>query len=188
MAGNFPPGFLGWQARIDAISEALGGSAVVREWVATEFAEKLRATMAIARGVRDYDLPWRVAWTMATTAEFDQASAERERVMGIEQYEPIAAEVEWNGAMIRRREAGVWLEGGGYRLLIGLASVDRDDSHPRGGNWRTHMCDEAMSASGQRYGPGKHSSVNSKSRAAAIRSLDKLVESFFGVQLKPVGQ
>lgn len=157
----------------------------MREWVAREFADKLRESMAVARGIRTYDLPYGVAWTMATTAEFDRASAERERVMGIEQFEPIAVEAAWRGAMIRRRETAAWLEGGGYRLLIGLASIDRAEEHHRGENWRAHLCKEAMDASPERYGPGRHSSINAKTRAASIRSLDKLVETFFHVQLKP---
>lgn len=188
MTSNFGDGFLGFQARIDAIAEALGGDAEVREWVASEFAERLRRTMATMRGCREYTLPWRIFWTMATTAEFDAGGRQAERIMGIEQYEPIEAQATWRGAQLARRGATIWLEGGGYRLIVAMASRDDGESARKGKErWRAHITDEAASASGRSYGPGCHKSANAGSRAAAIKAAERIVKAFLGVELGAPG-
>jgi hypothetical protein len=186
---NFGDGFLGFQARIDAISEALG-EAALRPAVAKMFIRILEIEVRAARGLDSYGgLPYGVWWTMATTAEFDAACERAERVMKASSLDPIAATASWRGTQLNLRDTSVYAEGGGYRLKAahcfeGSARYNhrlrRDEVQ-----WQVGIDDDFLDCTTGRYGysGGKPKTTHAKSRETAIKAMRRFVKDFLGVEL-----
>lgn len=120
MSSNFPTGFFGFRARMDAMAEMLGGDALAKCAVERVFAEDLESVAK--RSYDDSDrpftmhLPHHAGWTRATEADFDRAAeiAEGRFLLGDEFQ--AAGEVDY----------------GAYKIVWGLGWIVRIPNPNRG--------------------------------------------------------
>ena len=186
---NMGDGFLGFQARMAAIVEALGEPRL-QPYVAAEFRDHLVKEMQRARGIHGYQgrgrgLPMFLEWTLATAAEFDQAARTADDVLSLGRNIPASAQARFLGTTLVLRDTAVWVEGGGYRLL----AIHAYEGHPTY-NYRTRQdevkWDVSLVREWQNCFPtasGRPTSTHAKSKDAAVKAMKRMAKDFMGVEL-----
>lgn len=182
-------GFGTFQDDIRRVVEDLGGSPAVTKWVSSLFVQRLYAVIVEATGERFFSAP-RHAWTTAAPAHFEAAAGAAVLTLGIGRLslERVESEAVWEGATLRRRGNGVWVEGRCYRLLAGVVASDsRYDSRKRAAVeiWRSHITRDAVDVLPHN---GMKASAQTATEAAGIKSLERIIGAFFGVELRGVAQ
>lgn len=188
---NEGDGFLRFQARIDAITDAIG-EPKLRPAIAKQFAAALEHEMRTARNLPMWGvLPFGVWWTMATTAEFNFATRRAETVLSAPRSAlsmPTTAESTWLGTRLRLRDTRVYAEGGGYRLTAAFCFEGSPRFNRRTGlnepQWQISVSDDVVEAATGRYSGNRPKSTHAKSRDAAVKALRRIVKDFYGVDLK----
>lgn len=190
---NFLTGFHGFQMRIDAIAEAVGGDPALRTCIAEDFDAQLRRSMAVLRKLPLYDqsIHWRIAYTQATSEEFDHAVEQMEKILRQSQ-EPILARGLYRTMTLVQRGTAVYIEGGDYGLRI--ASRYRNDHaerrvgpgqyEKRQDSWTISISDHATTLRGTTT--IKPSRVDAHSTEAADRALRAIVERHLVIKMKIV--
>lgn len=180
---NMGDGFLGFQARMAAIVEALGEPRL-QPYVAAEFRDHLVKEMERARGINGYQgrgrgLPMFLEWTLATAAEFDQAGRTADDMLSVARNIPVTAQGRFLGTSLVLRDTAVWVEGGGYRLLVIHAY-----------NYRTRQnevkWDVSLVREWQNRFPtanGRPTSTHAKSKDSAVKAMKRMAKDFMGVDL-----
>jgi hypothetical protein len=187
---NFGDGFLGFQAKIDMIAEALGEPSL-RPAVAKMFSRILEIEMCAARGLESWGgLPYGIWWTMATTAEFDAASRRAEDVMGIKLAVPVTATGIWKGTRLNLRDTSVYAEGRGFRLRVASSFEGSPRYSHRSRQdetqWQIGIDDDVLDCVTGRFGysGSKPKTTHAKTRPAAIKATLRMVNDFLGVRLE----
>jgi hypothetical protein len=124
MTGNYPCGFDGFQARIEAVTEMLGGTLFARMEVEREFVDALQIVLRRRLGdgerleerLEDRRDTW---WTAATDEDFAAAVAAETRFRG---HAPAPESGRWrvgpaHGDAVLRG-ADLWLETAGGHILL----------------------------------------------------------------------
>jgi len=186
---NMGDGFLGFQARMAAIVEALGEPRL-QPYVAAEFRDRLVKEMERARGIRGYQgrgrgLPMFLEWTLATAAEFDQAGRAADDMLTVGRNIPVTAQARFMGTTLVLRDTAVWAEGGGYRLLV-LHAYEGHPSYDRRSREMVTKWDVSLVREWQNCFPtdsGKPTSTHAKSKDAAVKAMKRMAKDFMGVEL-----
>lgn len=183
-------GFAVFPSGINTMVEAIGEPSLY-QYVASEFSDALRKRIEVGRPIRWPELPFYLHWTMATDDEFAKAAAEVLARSAVEQSalsRAVDAEVKWRGAMLRLRDEAVWVEGGGFHLLVAYTSADRYPSYDRKARaevkkWTVSMDKGFLDSIRMSSSAAHHTSASSKDRAGAIKSMRGMVTKFLGVTL-----
>src|SRR5437016_3604338 len=124
MIGNYPRGFDGFQARIEAVTEMLGGTLFARMEVEREFVDALQIALLRRLGtgqrLEDHRETW---WTAATDEDFAAAALAEARFRG-HASEPEAGRWRvgpaYGDAVLRGSD--LWLETTGGHVLLALGA------------------------------------------------------------------
>jgi len=124
MTGNYPCGFDGFQARIEAVTEMLGGTLFARMEVEREFVDALQIAVRQRLGqghrLEDRRHTW---WTAATSEDFAAAAAAEGRFRG-HAVEPESGR--WRVGPARGdavlRSEDLWLETAGGHVLLAFGA------------------------------------------------------------------
>jgi len=187
VTSNHRPGFEGFQSRLDAMVEALGGHHFARVAVAQDMADRLRRLVDSRLG---YEATCGLTFSeylLATAGEFDAAAATTEKIVYREHAEPAdAVSAPIHGGTIALRDTRLWFETDRAALLLAHAYEDPHHHHRKGGKarWGVGLTDEAKAyfyhAGGKE--PAQ-SSTSAGSRDGALKSLRRLAETAFGAPL-----
>lgn len=186
---NMGEGFLGFQARMAAIVEALGEPRL-QPYVAAEFRDHLVKEMERVRGIRGYQgrgrgLPMFLEWTLATPSEFDQAARTADDVLSVGRNIPAMASAPFLGTRLVLRDTAIWAEGGGYRLLV-IHAWEGHPSYDRRSRDMVTKWDVALVREWQNCFPtagGRPTSTHAKSKDAAVKAMRRMAKDFMGVEL-----
>lgn len=148
---NYPDGFPGFQGRIEALTEALGGHEAARTIVEDQYVRSLREVICH----RLYGKSWSsgerysALWTAATDADFNDAHDAAMRF-----FRPRDEEIihEWQSlalsATIRLRQCTLFLERDEYAASLAIGAPDTSGAarlHPaqttRRDPWHIHLTD-----------------------------------------------
>lgn len=186
---NMGDGFLGFQARLAAIVEALGEPRL-QPYVAAEFRDRLTKEMERARGIHGYQgrgrgLPMFLEWTLATAAEFDQAGRTADDMLSVARNIPVTAQAPFLGTTLVLRDTAIWAEGGGYRLLV-IHAYEGHPSYDRRSRDMVTKWDVSVVREWQNCFPtasGRPTSTHAKSKEAAVKAMKRMAKDFMGVDL-----
>lgn len=191
--GNFPSGFHGFVAHIDAVTEAMKGDDKLRECIAKEFSDQLQRVMNDLRKPQwPNRLPWNLFWTMATSEEFDKTCSDMERILRWRTVNGIVAKGEYRGMEVVQRGDGdncIYIEGGGYGLRIAMRFEDEHAKYGREKNyekrpdvWRISINDHAETLRGSM--PSLPTLVTTYSEKKADQALREIVKRHLGIDMK----
>jgi hypothetical protein len=183
--------FEAFQAKIDAITAAIG-EPTVRPYVADVFADTLRDTMRDTRRAPSYgkgSLPWGLEWTLATQDEFAEATQRGDAHLCRSQFLPPKAQGRWRGTVMTLRDDDVWIERGGYRLLVASAFIGTSSTYDRASGtyitkWQISINRRYESKIGCSSSGPKMS--HAKEPDAAIKTLRRMVKDLVGCDLANV--
>ena len=184
---NFPSGFEGFQCRLEAMVEALGGHNFVRIAVAQDMADGLRHIVDSRLGGYDATRGLTFAeYLLATASEFDAAAAAVERMVYREHEEPAdAISAPIHGGAFALRDTRLWFETDRAALLMAHAYPDNGHTRRSGKErWSVSVTDDAKAFF--HHAGGKEPSLSSTgagSRDGAIKSLRRLAEAAFRAPL-----
>lgn len=173
---NRPTGYHGFKLAIEEATTSLGGP-WARKAVANLFTGQLYREIKATTGA--YYHQWGDAWTQATDADFDRATTACTEYLSRSRPEP-SLEAEWQGVHLRIRGNDAYLEGGGQALLVAMAAG-------HGEQWMIHVTDygEKILSETNHYRSSSPKSTHARSQEAALKSLRRIVQTFFGVELSP---
>ncbi|QCO18892.1 hypothetical protein D3869_26865 (plasmid) [Azospirillum brasilense] len=183
---NFPQGFEGMQARLDAMVEALGGSHFARVAVANELAGALRRVVNDRLGFAGSHGLTFAEYVLASRAEFDTASSTVEQRVYREMTEPSdAVSASVHGGVIALRGTCLWFETSRAALLLAHAYVDACHRRRAGKDrWSVSLTEEAKAYFFHAGGSEPaQSSTGAGSRDGAVKSLRRLAEVAFRAPL-----
>lgn len=173
---NRPTGYHGFKLAIEEATASLGGP-WARKAVANLFTGQLYREIQTTTGA--YYHQWGDAWTQATDADFDRATIVCTEYLSRSRPEP-TLEAEWQGVHLRIRGNDAYLEGGGQALLVAMAGG-------QGEQWMIHITDygEKILTETKHYLSNSPKSTHARSQEAALKSLRRIVQTFFKVELSP---
>lgn len=195
MTTNSHSGAFGiFKARLEAMAVELGGNEHVRTAVAWELKDSLAKILEarLGKGRRHFSLPYGIEWTFAGDEDFEKAVQHVTTLTCRKRSErKIVAKAPWRGAWIVQRELVVYLEGESGDIALNVAMVGGPESVHHGGksseSWPVFLTDRGkFCISGSTFlGGSKPTATHAKSRSAAEKSLQRMVNAFFGVELSP---
>lgn len=182
---NYGFGFPGFQNRIEAITDALGGDRKVRLAVGEYFKGALMEYHRSRRTTHDWQFD---CWTKTSERDFDHVGRLCEGQLAYVDPRPVLASAMYGGAVLELRAETCSLQGDGYRLTVGLISdMTVYDYQARGDvkKWSPFLTDTGAyviyaSAYAQGNGGGMKS-VSTRSLEAGQKALRKLMERHFKV-------
>jgi hypothetical protein len=186
---NFGTGFPGFKAAIEMVTEALGGDHA-RAAVAHIFDEQLKRAVGARKGGR-FPTYSSLTYTEATDLDFDRARHDALRALQ-RCYSIGEATAPWKGATlaIRPTMRVARLEGGDYSVIVAMMS-ERPEYCRRAQatvtKWHVWVTDDGLRLATGKDSTylmnGKPTTRNAKSQSAATKSLQSIVEEFFGATL-----
>jgi hypothetical protein len=189
VATNFPEGFLGFQAQIEALTETLGGTDGVRIVIENQFNKSLRDIISIRLYGNTYANGGRYSgiWTAATNADFAAAFEDASRYYHVRldrdpelRFVSPSLKVE-----LVQRDTSLYLENGGHAIFLVHAYEDTHAAariHPaqttRRDPWEIAIMDSGKTILRALDRHVAKAAVQAQGRAGAVKSLIRFGELF----------